>query len=137
MSDEPMVLFEELDGFTVGTIQAGKVLDTLNVTDFGEVVLRRAKAHPGMRLILDFSQVHYLSSAVLTELLRIKDAVEESGGGLRLCSLRDDIRQVFAITNLDQVLSIDHDVAESHKRFARALEVAAESEAWQRLQPDP
>ena len=100
MSSEAMVQFREQEGFVIGAVTASKVLDALNVTDFGEEVLAYVSAHSGLRLILDFEKVHYLSSAVLTELLRIKDAVEDNGGGIRLAGLRDEHRRVIQLRYL-------------------------------------
>jgi len=134
MGSEPFVAFEQQDEVTVGTVLGASLLDAANVSDFGTTVLDYIDAHKGVNLILDFENVDYLSSAVLTELLRIKESIGKSDGALRLCSFNDHIRKVFKITNLDQVFLIDEDLAKSRKRFARAREVQARESAWERVQ---
>ncbi|MBI4556173.1 MAG: STAS domain-containing protein [Candidatus Hydrogenedentes bacterium] len=137
MNNEAMMTFEEYGKLTVGTIQKASVLDALNVTRFGEEVLGHVKAHPGVNLMLDFHRVDYLSSAVLTELLRINEAVREAQGTLRLCSLNEDIRKVFEITNLNKILIIYDALEDALRRYARSLEVAAQEDAWSHVNRNP
>lgn len=131
MTKGPVMKFEDFGEITVATIRAAKVLDALNVTEFGQEVLEYVKDHPETHMLIDFQYVHYLSSAVLTELLRIKEALETKKGALRLCNLNADIRRVFEITNLDQVFIIyDGDTEACVERYKRALQLEAEEEAW-------
>ena len=125
------VEYEEHGPITVGRVLATSVLDAANVSQFGTQVLRYVQERSGMNLLLDFTGVGYLSSAVLTELIRIQHAHSNTKGSLRLCALNKDIRKVFAITNLDQVFVIDDiGVGESIKRFQRSLKVAKEDNTW-------
>jgi anti-anti-sigma factor len=133
MSETRLVTFEEVDNITIGRVGAASVLDAVNVTQFGNEVLELVKSRSGLNLMLDFENVDYLSSAVLTELLRINQAVESQNGNLRLCGLKPDVRKVFEITNLDKVFTIYGDHKTAIKRFARSLEVAEQESAWSRL----
>ena len=83
--------------------------------------------------MLDFANVDYLSSAVLTELLRVNQAIQNAGGNLRLCGLKNDVRKVFEITNLDKVFTIYGESTQALKRFERSLDVAEQEDAWSRL----
>lgn len=130
MSDESLLDFEQQGRITVGTIHSASVLDALNVTEFGQEAVVYVKKHRGVNLLLNFERVGYLSSAVLTELLRIKEAAEGNGGGLRLCALNDDIRKVFEITNLDKVFVIYEDCEAAVKRYERSLDVEDQEKAW-------
>lgn len=133
MSEAPIVKYSKHGRITVGSISTADVLDAVNVTEFGAAVMDYVRTHPKLNLLLDFHKVQYLSSAVLTELLRINKEVESRDGQLRLCSLNDNVRQVFEITNLDQVFTIYPDVPNAVKRFDRSLDVAAEDNAWEHL----
>ncbi len=130
MSKTPLVDFEKHGVICVATIRAAKVLDAVNVNEFGREVIDYVEAHPETHLLINFQHVHYLSSAVLTELLRIKDALEGAKGTLRLCAVNKDIRRVFEITNLDKVFVIYDDVGSGVHRYERALELEAEDESW-------
>lgn len=127
-----IVDFEEHDKITVGTIRTSSVLSTINVAEFGNEVIAYIEAHPQINLLLNFENVDYLSSAVLTELLRINKAIETNRGQLRLCGVSKVILEVFQITNLDKMFVIYHDdVSGGVRRFQRALEIAAQEAAWE------
>lgn len=128
----PMLQFEKRGRVTIGTVVSTNMLDGANVTEFGNETLGYIKKHPGIHLLLNFRTVTYMSSAALTELLRINQALRDAGGSVRLCSLTPAIRNVFQITNLEKLFFIhdDEDVDAAHKRFERALTIAAQEEAW-------
>ena len=136
MNDTPLVTFETIGSITVGRIGAASVLDAVNVTQFGNEVLEFVKNRPGINLMLDFVHVDYLSSAVLTELLRINQVIQKGRGNLRLCGLKPDVHKVFEITNLDKVFTIYGESAQALKRFERSLEVAEQEDMWSRLAKD-
>lgn len=133
MTEESLVRFEEKGPITIGVVHAASVLDAMNVNQFGESLLAYVHQHKGIKLLLDFSRVDYLSSAVLTELLKVDQACKESGGSLRLCSLNADIRKVFEITNLDKHFIIYKDAERGEANFLRSLEVEASEEAWAKV----
>ena len=130
MSEQPLVRFEERGLITIGHIEAASVLDALNVSTFGEQVLQHVRKHPGGNLLLDFQRVKYLSSAVLTELLRASKACKDGGGELRLCGLNRDIHKVFEITNLDKMFTFYGPVDDAVIKFARSLSIQDKEEAW-------
>jgi anti-sigma B factor antagonist len=121
---------------TVGTIATTSVLDALNVSAFGQCVLDYVRDKPSINLLLNFENVNYLSSAVLSELIRINDATTKGGGILRLCALEDNIQEVFRITNLDQVFVIYGPAKDAVKRFERSLKLNEQEESWLRLSKD-
>lgn len=136
MTDPDLVEFEERGAITIGVIKAGSVLDAMNVSQFGARVAAYVKQSPGLRLLLDFHRVEYLSSAVLTELLRINQACKDGGGDLRLCGLNKDIRKVFEITNLDKLFTIYDGVDDAVKKYARSLTIEAQESAWTQVSKD-
>lgn len=137
MSDATLVEFEVRGAITIGTIRAGSVLDAMNVSHFGAQLNAYVQQHPGPRLLLDFHLVEYLSSAVLTELLRVNQACKQDGGDLRLCSLNKDIMKVFEITNLDKLFTIyAGPVDDAVVKYARSLAIEAEETAWEHVRKD-
>ncbi len=129
---DELIEFRPSSKVTVGTISGTTVLDGLSVPNFGNHVLEYVKDKPGLHLLLNFEHVTYMSSAGLTELLRINETLQTSSGSIRLCNLSSDIRKVFKITNLDQVFSIheDENVESAVQRYERSLNVAADEDAW-------
>ncbi len=126
-----IVDFEVQGKIVVGTIRTTSVLSAINVAEFGNEVVAKIEGNTGVNLLLNFENVDYLSSAVLTELLRINKAIQEAQGQLRLCGVSKVILEIFQITNLDKMFAIYHDdVIGGVRRFVRSLEVAAEDAAW-------
>jgi len=130
---EALVRFQPSDQVTVGTIEGATVLDGMNVTGFGDRVIEYVKDKSGLHLLLDFDNITYMSSAGLTELLRINHALGASKGSIRLCNLSCDIRKVFQITNLDRLFAIheDENVEAAVQRYERSLTIAADENAWE------
>ncbi|MFP4499584.1 MAG: STAS domain-containing protein [Candidatus Hydrogenedentota bacterium] len=130
-NEEQLIDYTQMGRITVATVRASSVLSALNVVEFGNEVLERVRNKPGINLLLNFTHVDYLSSAVLTELLRLNKAVEQVGGRMRLCGISPTIREVFEITNLDKLFALHEEgVENSVKRFERALDVQAQEAAW-------
>lgn len=130
MSEGSIVSFEASGPVTVATVRTTSVLDAANVGQFGHELQKQVRAHPGTHLLLDFERVEYLSSAVLTELLRTKKALAETKGTIRLCALTAEIKKVFEITNLDQIFPIETDLESALPRYLRAIKVAQEEANW-------
>lgn len=128
---EPIMVFVQEGPVTVGTIRTSSVLSSINVADFGNEVLAHMKDKPKINLLLNFEHVEYLSSAVLTELLRINKAVQELEGRLHLCAISTVIREIFEITNLDKIFVLfDDGVDAGVRRLKRSIEIASQESAW-------
>jgi anti-sigma B factor antagonist len=126
-----LVAFEQQGRVTVATIRAASVLDALNVTEFGRQVLDYIKDKPALHLLLNFRNVKYLSSAALTELLRINESIGDAKGTLRLMGLNAEIQEVFRITNLDKVFVIyEGELPFTLRKYERSLAIAAQEQAW-------
>lgn len=62
-----------------------------------------AEESPAKSVVLNFTNVTYVSSSHLAQLLRLRKALIEDGKGLVLCSVSDTIWSVFLMTGLDRV----------------------------------
>ncbi|HYN10329.1 MAG TPA: STAS domain-containing protein [Vicinamibacterales bacterium] len=59
------------------------------------------------RLVVDFSEVDYISSAGLRVMLTLAKRVRDARGALALCSLGDSVRQVFELAGFLPLFSIE------------------------------
>lgn len=57
-------------------------------------------------VLLDMSQVHFLSSSGLRALLLVRKQLLAQSGELRLCALQPQVQEVFTITGFTQVFAI-------------------------------
>lgn len=131
-AQDQFVKFYEDGPITVGTVYNSTMLDGVVVTQFGEQVLQYVQEQGRINLLLDFTNVEYLSSAALTELIRISDAVVSNGGALRLCGLSPQIQKVFEITKFDKSFDIQRNENVHHAltRFKRSIAIEEEEDAW-------
>ena len=89
----------------VGFVQS-KILDEANITEIGQQVNGLIDADAKPRLLLDFGSVDHLSSAALGMLINANQRIREKNGELRLCDIKRQILEVFAITKLDKLFKI-------------------------------
>ena len=96
--------FKSSGKLVVGTVFATNMLDAITVSDFGDEVIGVIERIRGIHLMLNFENVDFLSSAALSELIRIHDAAAKAMGHVRMCGVSKDIQKVFKITKLDEML---------------------------------
>ena len=107
MSDNSLTLeFDSHDSATVATITNATMLDATNVISFGRQATDYIKEHSCTNMLINFEQIQYMSSAGLTELLRVNEALKPQHGAVHLYGLNNDIYNVFRITNLDTIFII-------------------------------
>jgi anti-sigma B factor antagonist len=102
----PLLEYTEIGSITIGTIVNTAVLDGSNVDAFGQEAIAYAEPRTGLHILIDFENVRYISSAALTELLRLYHLLLKTDGSVRLCNVNHDIHNVFRITNLEKLFVI-------------------------------
>ena len=88
-----------------------RILDETTVKVIAEELMRLVDNTFKIKLLIDFSNVEYLSSAVLGKLVAIHKKVQEGKGHMKLAAIKPSIREVFKITKLDKVF----DIADTHE----------------------
>ncbi len=97
---------DEVGDVTVARFIDKKILDENNIQIIGNQLFGLIEEDGRKKIVLDFTNVEYLSSAALGKLITMDKKVKASGGKLRLCNIRKDIYEVFAITRLNKVFDI-------------------------------
>lgn len=75
------------------------------------------------KIVLDFSQTKYVSSVILASLLFVLKRTQEEGGDLILCSVKDRVKEIMAVTNLDKVFNITSTLEEAVDKFKENPEI--------------
>jgi anti-anti-sigma factor len=70
------------------------------------------------RVIVDFAELDYISSAGLRVLLMGAKRQKAAGGRLVLCTMKDHIREVFDVSGFSSILEIRKDKDESVAELA-------------------
>ena len=108
---------ETIDDVTVVSFVDTKIVTEDNIQEVGDQLYSLVEDEGHKRLLLNFSNVQYLSSAALGKLINLKKKVAAVKGILKLCCIHPDLLEVFKITRLDQVFQIFKDEQSALDKF--------------------
>ncbi len=112
----------EMDGdVTVVRLNDSKLLEMILVTELHDELLQYIEQHQPRKLLVDFVLVVHCSSAVINSMLLARKRLLSQGAVVRLCSMREPVRNVFRILRLDGTLF------EIHESLPEGLRAFAES----------
>jgi anti-sigma B factor antagonist len=97
---------EQIGDITVARFVDKKILDETNIQLIGTQLFGLVDEDGRKKIVLDFTNVEYLSSAALGKLITMDKKVKAAKGKLRLCSIRPEIYEVFEITRLNKIFDI-------------------------------
>jgi len=97
---------EDIGEVTVVNFTDKKILDEQTIQIIGEQLFSLVDESGRRKLLLNFSNVDYLSSAALAKFITLNRKVSQAGGRLVMCSIDPQIREVFEITKLNKVFAI-------------------------------
>lgn len=89
------------------------MLDAWTAREFGEELRDVAGRADCGTLLLNFAAVTWLASAMLEKLVMVHRMMASRGGSLILAGVGPDIREVLALTKLDQLFRIGSDEADA------------------------
>src|SRR6266581_5234347 len=104
---------EDIGDVTVVSFTDKKILDEQNIQVIGEQLFSLVDELGRRKLLLNFGNVEYLSSAALGKFITLNKKVQAAGGRLILCNIDPQIREVFEITKLDKLFVIKGDEQEA------------------------
>ena len=91
---------------TFVTFTEEKILEEEQIKELREALEAVIEKNENKKLILNFANVKFMTSAVLGLLVRVHKKVVELGGKLQLSNLNSNLRRVFEITQLTKVFDI-------------------------------
>jgi anti-sigma B factor antagonist len=94
-----------------------KIIDAANIQELGDELFGLVEKEQRKNLLLNFANVEFLSSAALNKLIILDKKVKAHTGKMRLCNLKPEIYEVFAITRLNQLFDIKNTEAEALAGF--------------------
>jgi len=97
---------EDIGEITVVNFIDKKILDEQNIQKIGEDLFSLVDELGRRKILLNFSNVEYLSSAALGKLITLNKKLQQAGGRLILCNIDPQIYEVFEITKLDKFFKI-------------------------------
>lgn len=94
-----------------------QILDEVKITQLSDELMKVADKASGEKLLLNFSEVRFMSSAVLGKLVALNKKCKKDGTTLKLCNISNDIMQVFKLTRLNKVFDIAEDESAAISAF--------------------
>ena len=117
MADHQRIQVSDQNGITVVRFVDRKILDAGNIQQLGEELFALVENDERQSLLLNFSNVEFLSSAALNKLIILDKKVKGAGGKLKFSNLRPEIHEVFVITRLTQLFDIADNEADALSSF--------------------
>jgi len=114
-SIKPNISVQYGEDVTVIAFTDEKILEESDIRGLQNSISSVIEQTEGIKLVMDFGSVKFLSSAVLGLLIRISKRVYEGGGQLALCSIDPKILQIFKITRLTNIFDIYDDIESATK----------------------
>ena len=113
-----LLTFREIDDVVAVSFNQVKILDETVIRQIGQefknLTLQAAAGH---KLLLDFSRVGFMSSAMIGQIMRLHKQCKQDKVVLKLCNISSNIMEVFQITGLVKVLSIYPDEVKALEAF--------------------
>jgi anti-anti-sigma factor len=88
-----------VEGSNVRVSPVGE-LDAHNCGELGEALRTAAKDTSGADAVVDASELSFIDSSAISELLRLREELAADGGSLKLVDVQPSVRRVLEITGL-------------------------------------
>ena len=94
-----------------------KILDEAGIQELGAELFALIEHDNRRSMVLNFSNVDFLSSAALGKLITLDRKVKSHKGRLKMSNIRPEILEVFQVTKLNRVFDIRGEEAEAISAF--------------------
>lgn len=94
-----------------------KILDEGMIQQIGDQLFALVEKDGRKKILLNFGNVEFLSSAALGKLITLHKKVVEAKGRLKLCLIRPELFEVFKITQLNKLFEIHGEEQEALGAF--------------------
>jgi anti-anti-sigma factor len=105
--NNPYLLIEPVYGDIVITFKDSRIVDENHLRKIEADILQLGESQPGINMTLDFKKVQFMSSAALGFLVKLQKTITLGRGSLKLRNMSKQIYEVFKITNLYRIFTIE------------------------------
>lgn len=108
---------EPQNGCVVLTFVATKLSEEDNLEQLSHDMLALVDQYQVRRLVVNLSEVEYLTSAVLGKLITLHRRLHRKDGRMAICGTKDVVDDVFRASRLDEYFTMAQDVATAVARL--------------------
>ena len=116
MSNRNRIDVSDVGEVSVVQFKDRKILDESNIQEMGRELFELIEQKRA-KILLNFMNVEFLSSAALGKLITLDKKLKAAKGQLKLSNIRPEINEVFAITRLNKLFDIHDDEADALATF--------------------
>ncbi|MDG2407480.1 MAG: STAS domain-containing protein [Pirellulales bacterium] len=116
MSNRNRIDVSDVGEVSVVQFKDRKILDESNIQEMGRELFELIEQKRA-KILLNFMNVEFLSSAALGKLITLDKKLKAAKGQLKLSNIRPEIYEVFAITRLNKLFDIHDDEADALATF--------------------
>ena len=106
MAEERHLRVEQSDGTAHVRFLVSRLEAEMAISSLGDELKEIAAQPECVKLILDFSAVEHITSAMLGKLVSTNRRMREKGGKMVLCGIHENLRVIFRVTRLEDILDI-------------------------------
>jgi anti-sigma B factor antagonist len=117
MATQQRIVVSKVGDVTVVKFVDKKILDEANIQALGQELFALVEIDNRRSIVLNFTDVEFLSSAALGKLITLDRKVKAAKGRLKMSNIRPEILEVFQITKLNKVFDIRKDESEAISAF--------------------
>ena len=119
MSATQRLEIEALGDVTVVHFRDPRISDPLEIDDVGRQISHLIESDHCTKLVIDFSPVEFLSSAMIGKLISLHRKVKVRKAALRLCNLQRQIQEIFNLCSLERIFDVCADLAAAIASFGQ------------------
>jgi anti-sigma B factor antagonist len=118
LSEYATIVVKFVEGVAVVTfVDSVSMFEGDKVEAVGKELLDLAESRKEPRIVLNLSNAHFMSSAMLAHLVKLHRKLQAAKGRVRLCGLRPVIMDAFKVSHFDRIFEIFPDEASALKKF--------------------
>jgi anti-anti-sigma factor len=118
MTDYQYITYKNADGVAiVNFLETVAMFEGDKVNGVSEELIDLVESKRFTKLLLNLSNAHFVSSAMLAHLVKLNRKMQEVKGKIRLCCLRPVIEDAFKVSNFHKIFDIYADEASALKKF--------------------
>ncbi|MGY8747066.1 MAG: STAS domain-containing protein [Pirellulales bacterium] len=116
-----MTLINRFEGDNVLIVyfQDVRIIDDSRISSLGQELGELINNTSNSRIILNFQNVGFMSSAMIGKLVLFGKKCKEAKVKLRLCTIGDNVDEVFKLMRLSKVFDIDKNEETSIKKIKK------------------
>ena len=100
---QAQLVIQEISGVTIVDFGSSSLLEGTVVEAIGRQLTDLVANQARRKILLDFSQVRFLSSSMLGVLLQTRKQLEAIKGRMAICGLRQELQKVFKVSKLEKL----------------------------------